>query len=194
MKIKSILVSILALSACGTLFNGSSQDISFDSNVKDVTVYINGVKACKTPCVYPVDRGSSTVVATAKKEGYEDQQQVIKSSLSTASVLNLTFWPSWLTDLATGGMWQYSREGVYIDMEKSAKDHAELQEIKQNAATRKFALYNFNELKLEAVAKRNGEYTTALSELSGKETQDIRNAVNVAHNEVQLAHLLTNIK
>lgn len=194
MKIKSILVSILALSACGTLFNGSSQDISFDSNVKDVTVYINGVKACKTPCVYPVDRGSSTVVATAKKEGYEDQQQVIKSSLSTVSVLNLTFWPSWLTDLATGGMWQYSREGVYIDMEKSAKDHAELQEIKQNAATRKFALYNFNELKLEAVAKRNGEYTTALSELSGKETQDIRNAVNVAHNEVQLAHLLTNIK
>ena len=194
MKIKSILVSILALSACGTLFNGSSQDISFDSNVKDVTVYINGVKACKTPCVYPVDRGSSTVVATAKKEGYEDQQQVIKSSLSTVSVLNLTFWPSWLTDLATGGMWQYSREGVYIDMEKSAKDHAELQEIKQNAATRKFALYNFNELKLEAVAKRNGEYTTALSELSGKETQDIRNAVNVAHNEVQLAHLLTNIE
>ena len=194
MKKKSVLASILALTACGTLFNGASQDVSFDSNVKDVTIYINGVKACKTPCVYPIDRGSSTVVATAKKDGYEDQQQVIKSSLSTVSVLNLTFWPSWLTDLATGGMWQYSREGVYIDMEKATKDQAELQIIKQNAATRKFALYNFNELKLEAVAKRNGEYTTALSELSGKETQDIRNAVNVAHNEVQLAHLLTNIK
>lgn len=194
MKKKSVLASILALTACGTLFNGASQDISFDSNVKDVTVYINGVKACKTPCVYPVDRGSSTVVATAKKEGYEDQQQVIKSSLSTVSVLNLTFWPSWLTDLATGGMWQYSREGVYIDMEKSAKDHAELQEIKQNAATRKFALYNFNELKLEAVAKKNGEYITALSVLSGKTLQDVVSDISKAQNEVQLAHLLTNIE
>ena len=41
------------LSGCGTIFSGSTQDISFDSNVKGVEIYVSGIKACKTPCVYP---------------------------------------------------------------------------------------------------------------------------------------------
>lgn len=60
-----------------------------------------------------------SVVVVAKKKGYEDKQIVLRSGLNNASILNLTFWPSWLTDVATGGMWQYSRDGIYIDMEKS---------------------------------------------------------------------------
>ncbi len=191
---KTALISILALTACGTIFNGTSQDVSFDSNVKGVTIYINGVKACKTPCVYPIDRSSSTVVAVAKKDGYEDQQQVLKSSLSTASILNLTFWPSWLTDVATGGMWQYSREGVYIDMEKPATKHAELQKIKQDVAARRFALYNYGELKIEAAKQQNGEYVTALSALTQQDPQKVRSIINQSGNEVHLAHLITGIE
>ena len=194
MNKKIALVSILALTACGTIFNGTSQDMSFDSNVKGVTIYINGVKACKTPCVYPIDRSSSTVVAVAKKDGYEDQQQILKSSLSTASILNLTFWPSWLTDVATGGMWQYSREGVYIDMEKPATKHAELQKIKKAVATRRFALYNYGELKIEAAKGQQGEYVTAISALSNQSPQQTMSIINQAQNEVHLAHLLTGIK
>lgn len=194
MNKKIALVSILALTACGTIFNGTSQDMSFDSNVKGVTIYINGVKACKTPCVYPIDRSSSTVVAVAKKDGYEDQQQILKSSLSTASILNLTFWPSWLTDVATGGMWQYSREGVYIDMEKPATKHAELQKIKKTVATRRFALYNYGELKIEAAKEQQGEYVTAISALINQSPQQTMSIINQAQNEVHLAHLLTGIK
>lgn len=191
---KIALVSVLALTACGTVFNGTSQDMSFDSNVKGVTIYINGVKACKTPCVYPIDRSSSTVVAVAKKDGYEDQQQILKSSLSTASILNLTFWPSWLTDVATGGMWQYSRDGVYIDMEKPATKHAELQKIKQDVATRRFALYNYGELKIEAAQQQNGEYIQAISDLTNKSPQQTMSIINKSGNEVELAHLLTQVK
>jgi len=191
---KIALVSVLALTACGTVFNGTSQDMSFDSNVKGVTIYINGVKACKTPCVYPIDRSSSTVVAVAKKDGYEDQQQILKSSLSTASILNLTFWPSWLTDVATGGMWQYSRDGVYIDMEKPATKHAELQKIKQDVAARRFALYNYGELKIEAAKQQNGEYVQAISDLTNKSPQQTMSIINKSGNEVELAHLLTQVK
>lgn len=194
MNKKIALFSVLALTACGTLFNGSSQDMSFDSNVKDVTIYINGIKACKTPCVYPIERSSSTVVAVAKKEGYEDQQQILKSSFSTVSILNLTFYPSWLTDVATGGMWQYRHDGVYIDMEKSTTKHAELQKIKQNVATRRFALYNYGELKIEAAKGQQGEYITAISELREQNPQELIPLINQAQNEVQLAHLLTEIK
>lgn len=190
---KIAIVSVLALTACGTLFNGSSQDMSFDSNVKGVTIYLNGVKACKTPCVYPIERSASSVIAIAKKDGYEDQQQILKSSLSTASILNLTFWPSWLTDVATGGMWQYRHDGVYIDMEKPTTKHAELQKIKTNVATRRFALYNYGELKIEAAKSQNGEYIKAISALTNKSPQDTISVINKATNEVELAHLLTNI-
>ena len=191
---KIALVSVLALTACGTVFNGTSQDMSFDSNVKGVTIYINGVKACKTPCVYPIDRSSSTVVAVAKKDGYEDQQQILKSSLSTASILNLTFWPSWLTDVATGGMWQYSRDGVYIDMEKPATKHAELQKIKQDVAARRFALYNYGELKIEAAKQQNGEYVQTIADLTNQSPQQTMSIINQSGNEVELAHLLTQVK
>ena len=194
MNKKIALISVLALSACGTIFNGGSQDISFDSNVKDVTIYIDGVKACKTPCVYPIDRSASSVIAVAKKEGYENQQQIIKSSFSTVSILNLTFWPSWLTDVATGGMWQYRRDGVYIDMEKPTTKHAELQKIKQNVATRRFALYNYGELKIEAAKGQEGEYVKALAALRNQSPQSIIPQINQATNEVELAHLVTNIE
>ena len=114
---KIVLFGALLLSACGTVFNGTEQDISFDSNLKGVTIFVDGMQICKTPCVYPLERKSGSVVVVAKKKGYEDKQIVLRSGLNNASILNLTFWPSWLTDVATGGMWQYSRDGIYIDME-----------------------------------------------------------------------------
>ncbi len=195
MKNNIALSLILGLAACGTLFNGSSQDVSFDSNVKGVTIYINGMKACKTPCVYPIDRSASSVIAEAKLEGYEDQQQIIKSKLSTVSVLNLSSWPCWLTDLATGGMWQYSREGVYIDMEKTTSERAELQKINNDVAIRKFALFNYGELKREAAENNiNGEYIKSLSILSDEQPQALVPVIRQAKNEVKLAHILTGIE
>ena len=107
------------MSACGTVFNGGSQDIQIDSNVKGVEVFVNGMRACKTPCVLPLERSSSAVVLVAKKRGYEEQQMTLKRELSSVAILNLTFWPSWLTDVATGGMWKYNRDGLYIEMENS---------------------------------------------------------------------------
>ena len=98
------LIIILSMNACGTVFNGGSQDIQIDSNVSGVEIYINGMKTCKTPCAIPIERSSSSIVINAKKRGYIEQQMMLKSELSGISILNLTFWPSWLTDVATGGM------------------------------------------------------------------------------------------
>ena len=191
---KTILFSLMFLSACGTLFSGGNQDISFDSNVKDVKVYVDGMEICKTPCVFPLERKSSTVVVVAKKAGYEDKQMVLRSNLNKVAVLNLTFWPSWLTDVATGGMWQYSRDGVYIDMERSNLKHSELQKVKQDVAIRRFALFGYSELKIEAASQQEkGEYITALSFLSGVDAKDLIQTVNKSHSAVSLAHNLTNL-
>ncbi len=191
---KLVLLSIFIISACGTIFNGSTQDIHFDSNQSGVQIYINGMKVCKTPCVYPIDRQAGTSIITAQKAGFETQQQIIKSNLSSIAILNLTFWPSWLTDVATGGMWRYNREGIYIDMEKKATNHAELQQIKKNVATRRFSLLNYNQLKIEAASGNAGEYISSLTNICGKKDSEVLSIINQTQGEINLAHTLTGIK
>ena len=162
---KIYLIAVLFLAACGTIFSGSTQDVSFDSNISGVKIYADGLEICKTPCVFPLERKSSTTIITAKKKGFSDKQIILRSHLNKIAILNLTFWPSWLTDVATGGMWQYRRDAVYVDMEKENPTHADL----NNVAIRRFALFGYDELKLEASAKNvSGDYILSLSELCQK--------------------------
>ena len=188
------LAMIFALSACGTIFNGGSQNMKFDSNVKGVTLYIDGAKVCKTPCVYPVERRASSFVVVAKKKGYEEQYHTIRSSWSKISLLNLTFVYSWTTDLATGGMWKYDRDGVYIEMEKEGQNTAQLEQDKKDRAVRHFALFGYGELKNEAASHKQGEYTEALMSLTDKTATELHKEINKATDQVVLAHSLTGIK
>ena len=218
-KIVLGLSMLLSVSACGTVFNGGSQDIQIDSNVKGVEVYINGMKACKTPCVLPLDRSYSAIVLVAKKRGYEEQQMTLKRELSSVAILNLTFWPSWLTDVATGGMWKYNRDGVYIEMEGANREYYNqrnydngynrgYQQYNQpqqryydryskndetGAKTRRFSLYNYSMLKQEASSNKSGEYIKTLAELTDKNELDLIKIINNSTSEVNLAHSLTGI-
>ena len=194
MKKYIYMLSVLALTACGTLVNGGTQDMKFDSNVKDVTLYIDGAKVCKTPCVYPIERRASSFVVVAKKKGYEDQYSTIRSSWSKVSLLNLTFVYSWTTDLATGGMWKYDKDGVYIEMVKEGQNTAQLEQNKKDRNIRRFALFGYSELKNEAAGNKQGEYTKALMSLSGKSAKELFKEVNQATDQVMLAHALTGIK
>lgn len=188
---KIVLFGALLLSACGTVFNGTEQDISFDSNLKGVKIFVDGMQICKTPCVYPLERKSGSVVVVAKKKGYEDKQIVLRSGLNNASILNLTFWPSWLTDVATGGMWQYSRDGIYIDMEKSNLAAADWEKARSQTALRRFALFNFGELKMAAAAgKTDSDVFQALARLSGQSPALLTETVNNAATPVSLVQNL----
>ena len=64
-KLAFLPVLALTLTACGTVFNGSSQDIRFDSNIKGVQIMIDGLRICKTPCTYTLERRSSPLTITA---------------------------------------------------------------------------------------------------------------------------------
>lgn len=193
LKYNLILSAVLVLSACGTIFNGGSQNMNFDSNVKGVTLYIDGAKVCKTPCVYPVERRASSFVVVAKKKGYEEQYHTIRSSWSKISLLNLTFVYSWTTDLATGGMWKYDRDGVYIEMEKEGQNTAQLEQDKKDRKVRHFALFGYGELKNEAAKHQQGEYIKTLMALTGKTDNQLFEKINTADSQVTLAHSLTNI-
>lgn len=181
--------SLLLFGACGTIFSGSTQTISFDSNIKEnIDIYANGALVCtKTPCVVDIDRGSAPLTIIAKAKGYEDSVMQDKAKINTVSWGNLLSVYSWTTDFATSSMWKYSESGVYINMRKKDMTTAELNKYNKDAKIKAFALYNFAELKLN-----NPEYTLALQELTAKNSQDLAAVIKQADTEVELANALVN--
>lgn len=91
-------------------------------------------------------------------------------------------------------MWQYHRDGVYIDMENSPANKTAQAQIKKNVAIRRFSLFGYNELKLEAASNTAGEYITALSSLSKIPPQTLIKTIRKTQGAVNLAHTLTNIE
>lgn len=179
--------SLLLLGACGTIFSGSTQTISFDSNIKEnIDIYANGALVCtKTPCVVDIDRGSAPLTIIAKAKGYEDSVMQDKAKINTVSWGNFLSVYSWTTDFATSSMWKYSESDVYINMRKKDMTTAELNKYNKDAKIKAFALYNFAELKLN-----NPEYTLALQELTAKNSQDLAAVIKQADTEVELANAL----
>lgn len=187
---KTVLFGALLLSACGTVFNGTEQDISFDSNLKGVKIFVDGMQICKTPCVYPLERKSGSVVVVAKKKGYEDKQIVLRSGLNNASILNLTFWPSWLTDVATGACGNTAAT-AYISIWKNPTLPLRLGKARSQTALRRFALFNFEELKMAASAgKTDSDVFQALARLSGQSPALLTETVNNAATPVSLVQNL----
>ena len=190
---KYLLFSLILLSACGTIFSGTGQEINFDSNEKDVEVFIDGVRACKTPCTYEVDRSMHDLDIVAKKKGFRNQQITLRSNFNKMAVLNLSFLTNWTTDFAFGGVWEYKRNNVYIDMEKLSKQNASL-DNNHAPNIRRFALFGYDEMKIEAAKNMNGEYISSLAAITKKDDAELIALINQSSSEVELAHKLTGIE
>ena len=63
-----ILIVIISVSGCATLFKQKSRTVSFDSDPQRATVYINGNRMGKTPMPLNLSNKKSVTV-TFKKEG-----------------------------------------------------------------------------------------------------------------------------
>ncbi|MBR1825033.1 MAG: hypothetical protein IJ770_00400 [Alphaproteobacteria bacterium] len=189
-KTKALVALTLLLPACGTIFSGSSQTITFDSNVKEnIEIYANGALVCtKTPCTVDIDRSSGSMTILAKAKGYEDAVMQNKAKINTASWGNLLSVYSWTTDFATSAMWKYSQDGVYINMRPKENHSAQNEQFEKDSNIRRFALYNYGELRVG-----NHEYLTALKELTDKNEKALVAIINRSSTEVELAHNLTEI-
>lgn len=164
MKKLFCLAAAVLLAGCSSIINGSSQEISFAGNAKEIKIKRDGVLLCTTPCSVFVKREKNGTVLIAEKEGYDSVAIMLKSKLSfyfwgniiTGGLLGST------TDAVSGGMWEYAPAQFYIDLEKDGKSNLKQREIKQ------FVLKNYSSLKTEAAHKKNGEYLSALPELTQK--------------------------
>lgn len=189
-KHKAGVLSVCALlSACGTIFNGSSQKVSFDSNVKNVRIYENGNYLCTTPCTEKIAHGSDTYYLTAKKDGYEDVTLRLVPSASgwfwmniiTGGLLGST------TDYASGGMWTYDRDSFFVEMEKAGR-----KDVSANRSQiRKYVLKNYAEIRKEiASGDKDGDYLTELALLTDMSVQEVSALGESASNGIEFTRLL----
>lgn len=187
MKKTLILTTTLALAACGTIFNGTTQKIAFNTSVPNTKIYIDGLETCTAPCSTEIDRTSDSIQIVAKHKGYEDKTIILRSTINRTSYWNLVGIYSWSTDALSGGVWEYRNDNIYIQMEPKGMSAAQQKLFEKETAAKRFALYNFDELKIETAAGRNGEYTQALSNLSGYEANRIASLIQKSDTELDLA-------
>lgn len=186
-----LLFSLFVLSACGTLFSGTTQEVAFDSNAAGTTVFIDGMEICNTPCKTTIDRSADAVQLVAKKKGYNDRVMTLRSTVNRTAFFNLTSWPSWLTDAVSGGVWEYKNNQVYLQMERKGLSAAAQEAFDRESKAKYFALMNYDELMIEAAAGKNGEYLQALSALSGQGRDSLSAALLAGRGEVDFVQALT---
>lgn len=176
-------IAVLLLSSCGTIFCGSNQKLTFDSNINSIKIYANGALICSsTPCSVDIGRESSSLTIIAKADGYEDEISQIKTKINPVSFGNLISPYSWTTDFATSSMWKYNNEGIYINMKRTNTTKAELIKFNKESQIRHFAMLNYAEIK-----SRNFEYIKALTELTGLENRQLTTIITSSPTEIELA-------
>lgn len=132
MKNFIIILSLLSLSGCATIFSGSSQTIhmkAIDSstgetleNTSCVAKEANGATSSldmKADTI-TVTRGQGALNIICTKPGYQQSNTMVGQSFNPVTLVNILVWPGFFVDFGTGAMHKYPSHYV-INMEKTSK-------------------------------------------------------------------------
>ena len=113
------MVAIVTLSfGSATIFTGSTQAITIDSEPGGAKVYIDGQLRGTTPTSVMMDK---TLIAEhtirIQKDGYAVVNVVMERSYNPVSLLSL-FWDLSTTDILTGNVMEYSPNNYYVELKK----------------------------------------------------------------------------
>ena len=114
-----LIVFILCLTSCSTIFNGSYDDVNANSNPSDAKIFVNGMEIGKTPAILRLQRGETHIIEI-KKEGFKEYRiQTNKSitgwfwgNLLCGGLLGLVF------DLATGNAYDIEPHNINAILSK----------------------------------------------------------------------------
>lgn len=182
MKKYVVLFTALAVCSCASIISGRHQQLAFDSNERDVEIYINGKYTCKTPCITEVVRHNNKLMISAKKEGFTDRTMFADGKLNPMTAINIislgtsTF--GFSTDATSNSMWEYQPGSVYITMQKEPRTEAERRDFAYQNKIRDFVLRNFDQLETDAYSENEtGEYIKALSGMISVQPFEIKSAL-----------------
>lgn len=121
-----LVLLVLLLAACATIFTSSSQNISVDSNPKGATIIVNttgGIQVFEgtTPASVHLDRKNKYVVIV-NLEGYREERIQIGQTLNPITIVNLLFWPGFIVDLVTGAVWNLDPDQLFVTLQTASLD------------------------------------------------------------------------
>ncbi len=100
------------------MFDGTTHQVSFDSEPQGATVEFDGIPKGETPIVLSVDRDFKGNIQY-KAEGYETKTFQIPTSFNSTSLLNLLGLGSgFIVDIVTGAIHEFDQTEFNLELEK----------------------------------------------------------------------------
>lgn len=116
------VVCTLLLSSCATLFCGTKEKITFDSDIDQcATLTIDGRKHKNISFPYTTNiyRGFEPTIVKAEAEGYETEILFIDKAFNWVSILNCYDILGWGIDILSGAVTKAEYDYYPIEFEKS---------------------------------------------------------------------------
>lgn len=112
-----VLLCALLTTSCATVFCGSKATVTFESNVEQANLTIDGRKYSNVtfPYTTKIARGFDETIVKAEKEGYETQLIYIDKTFNAVSIINLCDVLGWGIDAATGAITKPEYKVYQID-------------------------------------------------------------------------------
>ena len=154
------VTAAVALGGCATMFTGTTDDLTFDANVPDVRLSIDGEVQGHLPLTIKMSRsfvGGRRFVARFEKPGYETQQFELKREFNTVAILDISSTLiSGGVDVLTGSLMKFSPRDYHVQMvePEPAPSQAELQ---RTLGLYRFALTNYRDLQKD-IARGSGDH------------------------------------
>ena len=121
-KTVSVLVTIsfiLSLSSCATIFKGTSEEVSFNSEPQKAEVWVNGTKRGETPLALKLE-SKRTYTIEFRKEGFESKSHTITNHVGAGWIILDVFagLVGVIVDAATGAWYSLDQKNVNAILEK----------------------------------------------------------------------------
>jgi len=165
--IRSLVLGLAALgiAGCGGIFNGKTQIVQIDSNVKGATIEMISKEGKiepigVTPYVGPLRRSKNSILVL-RKEGYTEKRHVLDTKLSLVFFLN--GFGSWFstfsttTDMSNETAWEYGNSNIYVNLEPAGSSSFFL----KDSDIKRFVMMNYSQL-VNDLAQSKGEHLDAL--------------------------------
>ena len=160
-----LLIVLLALGGCASIFTDGEDVVTFNSSVDKTKVFLDGNKIGETPLTVTLDRRLQNRTLKFAKEGYQTQEMLLAKTfnMNFGMILDLTGTATTLTPMGinalSGNMIRYSPTDYHIEMfpEKTG-DH---RLFRRRVASMRFAAYNFPDIQKNLVSGE-GEFLEGL--------------------------------
>jgi len=112
----ALIFSITSLFASATIFHGTTQNISINSDPDGAQVYVDGQIMGSTPVTLTLKKGKYKTI-TIRKRCYKPVTLSLQKNFDPVALLNI-FWDLSTTDFLTGSLWEYSPNHYFIKLQK----------------------------------------------------------------------------